>query len=71
VNSPFKIEANGGDAKTATLKGNIVVELVYNGQDWGRAETKELKLVNANGRWPWKIAPADVDRMFKNLRKPN
>ena len=33
----FKFTADSDNPSVATLRGNIVIELNYNGQSWGRA----------------------------------
>lgn len=62
----YKVEADSDDPLRATLKGKVIIESVYS----GRAEVSELKLVREKDDAAWKIAPAEIERTFKNRKKP-
>jgi hypothetical protein len=41
----YEVEADADNPLRATLKGEVVIQEVYNGQCVGRAEESELRLV--------------------------
>jgi hypothetical protein len=62
----FRLETDRDGALEATLKGGVVVDVAYA----GRAEVSELQLVRAKENAPWQVAPAEVERTFKDRHKP-
>jgi hypothetical protein len=54
-----------------TPKGNVVIELKYDGQPSGRADVSELKLVRERPNAPWKVDPAEVERTLARREVPN
>jgi hypothetical protein len=65
----YKVEADRADPLQATLKGDVIIDLRYAGQSWGRAEVSELKLVRETPNARWKVAAEEVERTFRIRKK--
>lgn len=68
--SRYKVEADRDDPLQATLRGNVIVQVVIGGHTGDRAEVSELKLVRDRVNARWKVDPKEVERTFKSRKKP-
>jgi hypothetical protein len=65
-----KIASDADDPLHASLTGDLIIELSYAGEPWGRAKVSELKLRRDRANALWSVEPAEVERTFKTRQKP-
>jgi serpin B len=65
----FDLKADRNDPLMATLKGEVTVDEVYDGKPNGRVRVSLMKLVRETENDTWKVAPGDVQRTLRLLKR--
>jgi hypothetical protein len=65
-----EIAPNVKDPLHATLKGGVVIKLVYADESWGEIEVAQLKLSRQKPNTLWKVDPEEFENLLESRTKP-
>lgn len=65
-----KIDPNSKDPLRATLKGGVVIKLVYADESWGQVEVRQLKLSREKPNTLWKVDPEEFEQLLESRTTP-
>jgi hypothetical protein len=65
-----QINPNSKDPLRATVKGGVVIKLVYADQSWGQVEVRQLKLSREKPNTLWRVDPEEFESLLESRIMP-